>query len=58
MENEKKKKEDSKEEKAGLVPVDDIKGSDADSAYAGEENSAEELAEQQTGTDAETDDDK
>jgi hypothetical protein len=56
MENEKNKKEDSKEEKAGVVPTEDIKGSDADSAYAGEETSVEELAEQQLGTDADADD--
>lgn len=55
-ENEKEQQGESKEEKAGVVPVDDIKGSDADSAYADDENSVEELAAQQLGTEAAPDD--
>ncbi|GGE41193.1 hypothetical protein GCM10011413_03830 [Pedobacter psychrotolerans] len=56
MENEKNKTEESKEKKVGVIPVDDLKGSDADGAYTGDEESPEELAKQQLGTDAETDD--
>jgi len=56
MENEKNKTEESKEKKVGVIPADDIKGSDADGAYTGDEESPEEMAKQQLGADAESDD--
>lgn len=56
MENEKNKKEENKEEKVGVIPADDLKGSDADGAYTGDEESPEEMAKQQLGADAEADD--
>lgn len=56
MENENNKKEEQKEEKVGVIPADDLKGSDADGAYTGDDESPEELAKQQLGADAEADD--
>lgn len=58
MKNEKNKAEESKEKKVGVIPADEIKGSDADGAYTGDEESPEEMAKQQIATDAAEDDQK
>lgn len=56
MENQKINKEDGKEKKVGIIPTSELKGSDADKAYADESPKTEEEGKQTNGSDADSND--
>lgn len=52
MENQSKAEENKKEEKVGVIPASEIKGSDADKAYSEESQDTDAHAEQNKGADS------